>query len=643
MHVGLSNLQCGPHAIWRPLPVGSILIHEGFWKKRQVVNRTSSLQHAYRWLERYGNFPDLRMAAGRMKGQYIGKVFMDSDVYKWLEAIAYELFREQDVELQRMADEAIELIGAAQAEDGYIDSYYQVAEPDRRWTDLTRGHEMYCAGHLMEAAIAFNRFLGDRRLLDIALRFADHIDSVFGPGKRAGVPGHPEVELALVELYRETGEKRYLDMARFFVDQRGLGLLDPGQHGGHGGPAVYQDHIPVREASTMEGHAVRQLYLTTGITDLFLETGERALFDALMRQWHDMAYRKMFVTGGLGSIHLNEAFSEPYELPNSRGYCETCAAIASIMWNWRLLMATADVRFADMIEHTLYNAFLSGVSMDGRHFFYVNPLLSRGANPAVSRKRIERVEWPWTPCCPPNIMRLVALLDHYVATSGEAGLQIHQYISSTIHAGLNAGRKAVLKMQTALPWQGSVRLIFDEADGLSWPLKLRIPSWCRDWEASVNGRPVDGSMLESGYLTVQQAWRKGDRVELMLKMKPFLLEAHPHVDSTWSSLAIQRGPIVYCLEQKDQDPGVDVLDVRIDETVPLKELWKEELLGGLMTVEASGYLVDRSPWENRLYRSLGSGEGVSKRPVRLTAVPYFAWAHRGPNAMRVWIPRFRAC
>jgi len=639
MHVGLSNTKYALNITRRPLPPGSVSLNPGFWRDRKISNRHSGLRHGYEQLKKAGNFDDLRLAAGHGKGDFIGKRFMDSDVYKWLEAVAYELFEEPDEKLSDMAEEAIELIIAAQQDDGYINSYFQVAEPGKRWTDLSRGHELYCAGHLMEAAVVFNRFLGDGRLLEAACRFADYIGSVFGPEKRLATPGHPEIELALVELYRETGEKSYLDLARFFLDQRGRGHIDPGAHRGHGGPPVYQDHVPVREASTCEGHAVRQLYLTSGLTDVYLETGEGELFDALMRQWDDMTQRKMFVTGGVGQTHNNEAFNEPYELSNSRAYCETCAAIASIMWNWRLLLSTGEGRFSDLIEHTLFNAFLSGVSLDGDRFFYVNSLLSRGADPAMGRKRIERIEWPWTPCCPPNVMRMLALLDHYVATSGDDGLQIHQYIPSTIRAELGKGSKTAVDIETDYPWDEriSVRIVKTESE--PWSLQIRIPGWCEDPALLLNGESITDLNIDKGYAQLRRVWREGDEVVLILNLKAVLLEAHPHVDSARECLAIKRGPIVYCLEQQDQEPDVDILDVRIDETGPLETKREKGMLGGIVTVEARGYVADNRKWKNRLYKTVG--DSTSCHPVSLRAIPYYAWANRGPNAMRVWIPRYR--
>lgn len=612
-----------PHAHWRTLPFSAVTLTGGLWAERQAVNRTVSLRHGYRMLEQAGNLHDLRLAAGLVRGEYRGPLFMDSDLYKWLEAVAYELARSPDSELERMAAETVSLIAKAQAPDGYLNSYYQAIKPGQRWTNLRDDHELYCAGHLFQAAVAHHRATGRTDLLDIARRFADHIGTVFGPGRRPGAPGHPEIEMALVELYRDTGEQRYLQLAGFFLDQRGHRVI--------GGQSYHQDHVPVREATTVAGHAVRQLYLTAGVTDAYLESDERALLTAALRQWRDMTSDKLFITGGLGSRHEGEAFGDPYELPNERCYCETCAAIASIMWNWRLLLATGEGRFADLIERTLYNGFLSGISLDGQRYFYVNPLLSRGG--------IERPEWYGCACCPPNVMRTLATLGHYFATGDRQGLQIHQYGPATIQIELEDGPVA-LCMDTRYPWQGQIKLTIEESTSSPWALSLRLPGWCERPVLRVNGRPA-GGLVDDGYIALTRLWHPGDLLELDLPMAPRLTVAHPRVDPARGSMAIERGPIVYCLERCDQEPAASDLDVEIDTMAPLEASWRGDLLGGVMVVQAKGYAPDMAAWEDELYRPFVAVGQVQRRPLRLTAVPYYAWANRGPGAMRVWIPGSR--
>ena len=624
MHV---SSTVSSHARWHTLPLGSISLTEGFWSDKQAVNRQVSLRHGYEQLERAGNFNNLRLAAGSGEGEYQRPVFMDSDVYKWLEALAYDLANVRDPEVERMADETIDLLVAAQQADGYLNSYYQVVRPDRRWTDLDHDHELYCAGHLFEAAVAMHRATGDERLLGVARRFADHIDSIFGPGKRDGAPGHPEIELALVELYRETGERRYLDLASFFVDQRGSGRMR-----GYGrlGPEYHQDRVPVRQATVVEGHAVRQLYLTAGVTDVYLETGEQALFDALMRLWYDMTTGKMHLTGGFGARFAGESFGEAYELPSDRCYCETCAAIASMMWNWRMLLATGEPRYADVLERSLYNGFLSGVSLDGRRHFYVNPLQSRGG--------IERPEWYGCACCPPNVMRQIAAAGHHMATVDETGVQIHRYASARIEAELKTGRQVALRVETDYPWDGRVKVTVEETDGATWQLALRVPGWCEGASLQVNGQAVERPAPGGTYAAVERDWQVGDVVELDLPMVPRLTAPNPRIDAIRGSLAIERGPLVYCLEQVDQDSNLNLLDVRIAPEASLQATRREDLLGGVVAIEAQGAVVDIGAWQDELYRP-ASMEDLPQREVTLTAVPYYAWANRGSGPMRVWIPQ----
>ena len=616
-----------PAAAWQPLTHSRVTITGGLWAERQAINRAVSLRHGYRMLEQSGNFHDLRLAAGQAQGEFRGPLFMDSDMYKWLEAVGWELGSGPDAELQGMADEAIRLIAAAQTPEGYLNSYYQVVEPERRWANLEMGHELYCAGHLIQAAVAFARAVEDTRLLDVARRFADYIDATFRQAGRPGAPGHPEIEMALVELYRLTGTERYLQLARYFVDQRGHGLFG---HGWPFNPTYFQDRVPVRETQVVEGHAVRQLYLTSGVTDLYLETGEQALWEVLARQWADMTTRKLYLTGGVGARYEGEAFGDVYELPNDRAYTETCAAIASILWNWRLLLARRSAAYADLIERTLYNGFLSGVSLDGTGYFYINPLLSRGG--------ITRPQWHGCACCPPNAMRLLASLGHYLATRSANGLQVHQYAPARIETALEQGGRVTLRMETDYPWDGAVQITVEEADGSPWTLALRVPGWCEGASLRVDGEAALSPQSEEGYLIVERAWQRGDVVRLDLPMAPRLTEAHPYVDATRGSVAIEYGPLVYCLEDADQAAGVSALDVEIDPRAPLRAVRRDDLLGGIVAVEAAGYATDTGPLAERLYAPYGTTAGLARRAVQLVAVPYALWANRGGGAMRVWIP-----
>jgi DUF1680 family protein len=616
------------HARWHMLPLEAVTLTGGFWARWQDINRRVSLPHGLQMLEQAGNLDNLRLAAGLIEGKFRGYVFQDSDVYKWLEAVAYELHVNPDPVLQQQADGVIDFIAAAQHNDGYLNSYFQVVEPDRRWHDLDHGHELYCAGHLFQAAVAHYRATHTTKLLEIATRFADLIAATFGPDKRQGTGGHPEIEMALVELYRATGKSDYIDLAQFFIDQRGKGVM---RGIGWMKAEYHQDRVPVRQAETVEGHAVRAMYLNAGITDLYLETGESALLKALDRQWRDMTGGKMFLTGGLGSRYEGEAFGDAYELPSDRCYCETCAAIGSLMWNWRMLLVTGDGCFADLLERTLYNGVLSGLALDGKHFFYMNPLLSRGG--------YARKPWYECACCPPNLMRLLSSLAQYFMTHDGTGLQVHLYNTSTVSVVLNSGQPVTMSMQTDYPWQGQVRLSIEETNGSSWQLRLRKPDWCPNATAAINGQPVENPTIESGYLVLDRVWQPGDEVALSLPMEPCLVEAHPRVDDVRDSVAIQRGPVVYCLEAIDY-PHINLMDIQLDETAPLKAVWREDIVPeGLMVVQSSGYVQEDGEWQGFLYRRLRRRDDLSRQPVPLTAMPYYAWANRGANAMRVWIPR----
>jgi hypothetical protein len=614
------------------LDIRAVTFDGGLWARRQAINRAAALPHGLRMLETAGNLDNLRIAAGRATGRFRGRVFMDSDVYKWLEAAAFEMARAPSTELRASAQTLIELVAAAQGADGYLNSYYTVAEPGRRWTDLTHGHELYCAGHLIQAAIAYRRATGDDRLLAIAQRFVEQIHAVFGPGRRATTDGHAEIEMALVELYRDTGERRHLDLAAFFLDQRGRGRIGPNRHDS---PAAFQDRVPVREATTVEGHAVRALYLTTGAADVYLETGDAVLLETLTRQWRDMVEGKLYLTGGAGSRHLTEAFGQPYELSNDLAYGETCAAIASVMWSWRMLLATGQARYADLIERTLYNAVLAGVSLTGEQYFYVNPLASNGEEEHQHRGGCRRKAWHLVACCPPNVMRLLASLGHYVATRDASGLQIHQYAAARVVSDGSPG--VALRMESAYPWEGRVRLTLEETSARPWTLALRVPDWCTGASVRVDGRETAGSVAPTGYLRLERAWARGNVVELDLPMPARCVEAHPWIESTRGCVAIERGPIVYCLEAADH-PGASVADLEIDAAAPLQAAWEEDRLDGVAVVRARGFEVDTSAWRGRLYRPLGA-PSAKRRPLALTAIPYHAWANREPGAMRVWIPR----
>jgi hypothetical protein len=512
-------------------------------------------------------------------------------------------------------------------------------EPEGKWSDLDFGHELYCTGHLIQAAIASKRATGDERLLEIALRLVGHIETVFGPGKKEEACGHPEVEMALVELARLTGENRYLKLAQFFVDQRGKKKM---KGVGANGPEYHQDHVSVREAEGVTGHAVRQMYLATALADLYLESGEQALLETSSQLWEDMTKGKLYITGGIGSRYDGESFGETYELPADQCYCETCAAVGNFFWNWRMLLISGEGRYADLMERLIYNGILSSPGLNGTGYFYVNPLMLRdghyvrlSANPDQEHTTSSRPEWHSVSCCPPNVMRLIASLSNYFVTNDEAGIQIHQYSNMEISSASSG-----LVMETEYPWDGRIKITVAESEIQPWKLSLRIPGWCQNVSLKVNDQEVNGSSRK-GYMTIERTWKPSDVVEADFAMQPFFVEADPRVDSVRGCIAIQRGPIVNCLEEHDQPQGVNLLDVKIDPSQTLTSRWQADLLGGVVTVEGIGYQTNRSHWPaNGLYRPLvlGNEHRNSDQKVKLTAIPYYAWGNRGLKSMRVWIP-----
>jgi hypothetical protein len=609
------------HVQLRPLDAGGAVIRTGLLAERQRTNREVTLLHGSEQLEHAGTIQNFRIAAGRETGERRGMVFSDSDVYKWLEAVAWELERQPSAKLERMARELIAVVAAAQEPDGYLNTWCQIVDPSWRWTDLEMGHELYCAGHLIQAGVAFARATGETTLLHVAQRFADLLHQVFGDDADLRTDGHPEIELALVELYRQTGRRRYLELAQMLVARRGQGLFK----GGRFQLDYYQDSVPVASTQTIVGHAVRALYLAAGVTDLYAETGAEPLLASALRQWNDLTASKTYLTGGIGSRHFDESIGDPFELPPDRAYCETCAAIASIMWNWRMLLVTGESRFADLLERTLYNGFLAGMSLDGRSFSYTNPLQSRTGK--------LRHHWDPVACCPPNVMRLLASLHHYLATADGSGIQLHQYAGSRIATALPAAGPIELSIETEYPWQGAVAVEVLAPGDSEWTLSLRIPGWSRR-------ATIDGAAVAPGtYAHLTRRWRRGDRVLLDLDIAPRLTVPNPRIDALRGCVALERGPIVYCVEQCDQSPGADLSDVATDAAgTPVDSGFLEDL-GGVPAVTLAGTVSRQEGWAGLEYRDVETAhQPCSTAPAQLRAVPYFTWANRDKGAMRVWIP-----
>ena len=620
-----------------PVPLAQVKLQGGFWADRVETNRRVTLPIEYRNCRETGRIDAFRLdwQEGQPNPPHI---FWDSDVAKWLEACAYSLQTHPDPSLQAMVDEVVELIVNAQQPDGYLNVHFTVVEPEKRWTNLRDWHELYCAGHLMEAATALAD-AGDRRLLGALRRYADYIGQVFGrgDGQRRGYPGHEEIELALVKLYRATGEQRFLDLSRYFVDERGqqphyfeLEARERGQDPGqwHQGKFDYnQSHLPVREQATAEGHSVRAMYLYCGMADLAAETGDEALWAACNRLWENVTERRMYLTGGVGSSGEGERFTTDFDLPNQTAYTETCAAIGLVFWAHRMLQVSPDRKYADVMERALYNGVLSGISLSGDHFFYANPLRVDPKH-HVGRFAPERQAWFGCACCPPNIARLLASFGEYLYGTSDETLYVHLYAASALSCDLGA-----LRVETAYPWDGTVKFEVTATSGSDWTLALRIPGWAAGWRVTVNGELVEPE-VELGYAKLARAWRPGDVVTLELPLPARRVVARPEITADVGRVAVLRGPLVYCLEEVDNGAQLEAVSLPDDATLEL--LPREDLLGGCVTIVAPGRRLES--WQGEPYADAPAPEAATT----LTFVPYALWNNRGLGELNVWLRRGQA-
>lgn len=613
--------------ILTPVPARDVRIVDEFWAPKQKINAESTLNANIKQCQDTGRIDNFNRAAGKAQGAYEGYFFNDSDVYKMIEGASFALMTSDDAEFRarvdKKLDELIATVAAAQQPDGYIDAYYTLQEPAKRFTNLKDKHELYCAGHLFEAAVAHHQATGKTSLLEVAVRCADLLDKTFGPGKNRGVSGHPEVELALVKLWRETGDERYLRLAKFFIDERG----DASGHELYGEYA--QDHKPLREQTAVVGHAVRAMYLYSGAADVAMATGDRSLLTPLQTLWGDLVFKNMYVTGGIGSSGGNEGFTIPYDLPNDNAYAETCATIGLVLWNHRMNLMFADARFVDIMERGLYNGVLSGVSLKGDAFFYDNPLASRGNH--------HRQPWFGCACCPPNVLRLIGQLGGMIyATGADANdnnaLLVNLYIGSTATA--KVGRTAVkISQETKYPWDGDIEFKLDPAEPATFEFRLRLPGWSRGESINVNGQPAQ-YRVQRGYAVLKREWKPGDKVMFQLPLQIERVQANPEVKMDSGRLALQRGPIVYCIEGADNGPSVR--SMAVSGTSRLETEYRADLLGGVTVINGTAEVRDDTTWIGELYRSADSPMAVP-----FTAIPYYAWDNREPGPMVVWIPEHR--
>lgn len=637
-------------AVLRPLGLGSVrLLPQGALGAWQELNAAATIPHCIAQLETSGVIDNFRRLIGESGAPHRGFIFADSDLYKVIEAVAWEIGRSGTTAHDAWLDEMIALIGRVQEPSGYLHTWIQGVHPEKMFAELHWTHEMYVLGHWIQAGIALDRTTGRAELLERAVRFVDLIGRRFGPGREDGIPGHPEIETALVELYRHTGEERHLHLAQHLIDQRGRDILPGGTLGNH----YFQDHLPVREATDPIGHAVRQLYLNAGVTDLFLETGEERLHEVMREQWDRAHERKMYLSGAFGSRHRDESFGNDFELPSDRAYAETCATIADLHWTWRLMLAGEDPRYADVIEREIHNALAASVDTSGIRFFYSNPMQRRPDRFDEENAPADRQEWYSCACCPPNIARTISQLGAYIAgvRDDEHGplLELLQFTAADIDLPTDLG-EGTLRVATNYPADGTIGLSLEPGSGTGFSpgarLAVRIPGWARDGTLTTGdgaSRALSDEDLAAGRVLLDGALVDGARLDL--PMPPRWTTSHPRVDATRGCLALERGPIVYCVEQVDLPAGVEVDGLRVDRAAAVRAV-EDPTAGNSEHGSASGShsapglkISARSfPGDGPLLQDAELVEPGDSAAVEVTAIPFAGWGNRGPGAMRIWIP-----
>ena len=631
---GVIFLDDSPNARQHPVPVQAVHMGEGFWSPRRRAVTERSLPSLLLLLEEHGIVDNFRRLAGRPELPRRGPLYTDSDLYKWLEAASWALASNETSDAARLqlkgdVESVIGHVIAAQEPSGYLNTYYTGDKIHLRFTELTRSHEDYCLGHLLQAGIAYYRATGNRRLLDAGIRFADYILDNFGPSKRPFLTGHPELEMALVELYRTTRQTKYLDFARYLlsgVERERLKLKDSEIHYMFSGK-------PFTSHTEFEGHAVRALYAASGATDYFTETGDPAYKKTLDLLWSDLTMRKMYITGGVGSRSGGESFGDPYELPSEQAYAETCAAIANVMWNYRLLTLTGDARYADVLERALYNGVNSGLSLSGNLYCYRNPLASSG----------DKLRNPWydTVCCPPNIQRLFESLPAYLYSSSRDGVYVNLYHNSELDWHLDDGTALKLTQSTNYPWAGDVHVTVNPAHAANFTVYLRWPAWAASVDVQVNGQPMPLPAVQKGsFIPITRSWHAGDTVSLSLPLQAVLMVANPRLTDDYGRVAVQRGPLVYALEQVDQN-GASLGDVFLKGNPSFSVEYRKDFLGGVAALKVPGFVADKSMGDEPLYEPF-TGVSRPRHVVNLTFVPYYAIGNREATPMEVWVPMSRS-
>lgn len=633
-----------------PVELREVKITGGLLGRRAEKNFKTSIPDQYKKCKKSGRIDALKLKW--KPGQTdipTPHCFWDSDLAKWTEAAAYALTDQHNSELNEQLKEVVNLFIKSQQPDGYINSYFTAVEPQNRWTNLQLNHELYTAGHIFEAAVAHYHYSGSEKFLNAACKFADYISDVFGPerGKLKGYPGHQEIELALVKLYRATKNKKYLDLAKFFLDRRGAlpnyfrqeaEKLPPEQINhvlAKGNYLNLQAHKPVREQHDAVGHAVRACYMYSAMADVAAETNDTALFNACKRLFKSISEKRMYITGGIGSTPHGEAFSFDYDLPGMYGYAETCAAISLVFFAHRMLQSDPDGKYADVMERALYNSVLSGVNLSGNAYFYANLLkvIPEVVDfPGRMSIHSKRQSWMECACCPSNYSRLMASLGQYIYTSAKQGpLYVHLYTPSKTSLKIGKAQVAI-EQRTNYPWDGTVDICVTPSAPVTFSLMLRIPQWCANYHLSVNGTEITHAAVKKGYLLLRREWNAGDQVQLVMDMPVQRIMAHPDVTENAGKVALQRGPLVYCLEECDHNANVHAIS--LPDNADMDAHFDPELLGGCVVIETSGFAPDKAGWSGKLYQP---AEAESQRPIKIKAVPYFLWCNRKPGNMTVWI------
>lgn len=617
-----------------PVNFSQVEIQDNFWKP--VMNKVSTVTIPVCIDQTEVKTPRIRnfeKVAAKKGEKHEGIYFDDSDVYKALEAIAYSLKNHPDAALEKKADEWIDKIAAAQQPDGYLNTYFTLSGIENRWTDMEK-HEDYCAGHLIEAAVAYYNTTGKRKLLDVAIRFADHIDNTFRQKNVPWISGHQEIELALVKLYHTTANIKYLDLADWYLQQRGH------QHGKGviwdkwKAPEYCQDNVPVKEQKEITGHAVRAMYLYTGAADVGVAKNDNGYMDAMKTVWEDVVYRNMYITGGIGSSGSNEGFTTDYDLPNDHAYCETCASVGMVFWNQRMNLLTGDAKYIDVLERSLYNGALDGLSLSGDRFFYGNPLASAGG--------YSRSEWFGCACCPSNIARLVESIGDYIYARSNNAIYINLFVGSSVNLSVQS-KKVKIAQTTRYPWDGEIQIAVTPEKQTQFSLYVRIPGWAQNqpvpgdtyaftdkdatqFTITVNG-VAENCKVVNGYALINRTWKKGDLVSLSLPMPVRRVMAIEKVKEDKNSVALQRGPLVYCFEHPDN--GAQNMNIVLSDQVKLNAEFNPSLLNGVVVLKGNAPVVSVSP----------DGLNVSTETKPVIAIPYYSWANRGEGPMKVWVPR----